>query len=214
MSECFKSNYKIIKAMEGRGVDKQDLILFNQESGEQHYRLLSQLACHFAGQTIIDIGTHRGMSAFALSIVDRAGTTPGKNKIISVDIVGNVSAEMQKLLQSRNVVLSLDNLMLPETRASARWKAILLGSAFIFLDINSPDGAMQYDFYLFLRDNGYQGFVVCKHIWYSDGMRNNFWYKIPASDKQDITGMGHWSGTGILFPGNCPVFSRGVENFS
>lgn len=190
----------IIEAMEGRGVDTEDLLVFKQESGRQHYRLLSELASRFAGRTIIDIGTHRGMSAFALSIVD----APENNNIISFDIVNNVSIEMQRMLQSRSVFLSLDNLMLEETRSSAQWKSVLLGSAFVFLDIDVHHGATQYDFYLFLRDNGYQGFVVCKHIRHFEGMRNNFWNKIPPCDKQDVTEMGHWTGTGILFPKNCP----------
>ena len=202
----FQSSYAVIKALEGRGVCTEDLLEFDQESGKQHYRLLSQLASCFAGRTIIDIGTHKGMSAFALSITPE---TARANKIISFDIVNNVSPEMQQLLQSRNVVLSLDNLMLEETRSSAQWKSVLLESAFIFLDIDPHEGSMEYNFYLFLRDNNYKGFVICDDIWYFKGMRDNFWYKIPLNDKQDITDMGHWSGTGILFPRNYPLEKHG-----
>ena len=194
------SAFETLKALEGRGVRSEDLLEFNQEPGKQHYRLLSQLASHYTGRNIIDIGTHKGSSAFALSI-------QGQNKIISFDIVNNVSVEMQQLLQSRNVVLSLDNLMLKETRESPLWKPILLNSAFIFLDIDPHEGSMEYDFYLFLRDNNYQGFVICDDIWYFKGMRDNFWYKIPLHDKLDVTDSGHWSGTGILFPTNYPLIA-------
>ena len=193
------SAFNTLKTLEGRGVRTEDLLEFDQQPGKQHYRLLSQLASHYSGQTIIDIGTHKGMSAFALSI------TPEKNNIISFDIVNNVSAEMQQLLQSRNVVFSLDNLMLETTRTSAQWKSVLLESAFIFLDIDPHEGSMEYDFYLFLRNNNYQGFVICDDIWYFKSIRDNFWYKIPLYDKQDITDMGHFGGTGILFPCNCPL---------
>jgi hypothetical protein len=205
----FDSAFETLKALEGRGVRSEDLLEFNQEPGKQHYRLLSQLASHYTGKTIIDIGTHKGSSAFALSITPE---TACANKIISFDIVNNVSVEMQNLLESRNVVLSLDNLMLKETRESPLWKPILLESAFIFLDIDPHEGSMEYEFYLFLRDNDYKGFVICDDIWYFKGMRDNFWYKIPLYDKLDVTDSGHWSGTGILFPSNYPLGASGASD--
>ena len=225
----FEAGYAAIKEMEGRGVRTEDLLEFKQEPGKQHYRLLSEMASCFTGRTIIDIGTHKGSSAYALSITPELG----QNKIFSFDICNNVSVEMQALLQSRNVVLSLDNLMVEETRASAQWKSVILESAFIFLDIDPHHGVLEYEFYLFLRENDYRGFVVCDDIWYFKGMRDNFWYKIPLCDKQDITDQGHWSGTGILFPRNtdqlihsprwtlvtayfdltkCPDASSGIKN--
>ena len=92
----FEAGYAAIKEMEGRGVRTEDLLEFKQEPGKQHYRLLSEMASCFTGRTIIDIGTHKGSSAYALSITPELG----QNKIFSFDICNNVSVEMQALLQS------------------------------------------------------------------------------------------------------------------
>lgn len=201
MTKYFETGFDTIKAMEGRGVHHNTLKEFYEESGKQHYRLLSEIASHYSGKTIIDIGTHGGFSAYALSLTPEVG----QNKIISLDIVNNVTPEMHQLLKERDVVLSLENVMISEIRESTYWKSILLESAFIFLDIDPHEGSLEYDFYLFLRNNDYKGFVICDDIWYFKGMRDNFWFKIPLYDKQDITDMGHWSGTGILFPKNFPL---------
>lgn len=79
-----------------------------------------------------------------------------------------------------------------------KWKDILLQSSFILLDIDPHDGVLEYEFYEWLCDNDYRGFMVCDDIWYFEGMRKNFWYKIPYEHKIDLTEEGHWSGTGII----------------
>jgi hypothetical protein len=153
--------------------------------GVEHYRLLEKLSKSFAKRNIIDIGTHKGASALALS----KGCT---NHIYSFDVCHNYT-----LLKIPNVTYSLDNLMTPEGRET--WKDILLGSAFIFLDIDPHEGVDEYKFYEWLRDNNYKGFLVCDDIWYFEPMRRNFWYKIPTDYKVDRTEEGHFSGTGIVY---------------
>ena len=60
-----------------------DATEFYGPPGEQHYRLLGELASKFNNSIIIDIGTHRGSSALALS------SNP-TNTIHSFDITSKV----------------------------------------------------------------------------------------------------------------------------
>jgi len=155
--------------------------------GDQHYILLAYLSSLFNGKHIIEIGTHVGESAIALSY--------NKNNIIyTFDIIDKVSQEKK---QVDNIKFIIGDIMTDyETRE--KWKEIILSSAFIFLDVDPHNGFMEYDFYLFLKENNYDGFVVCDDIWYFKQMRDNFWYKIPYQYRYDISHLGHWSGTGIL----------------
>ena len=79
------------------------------------------------------------------------------------------------------------------------WKERLLRSPLIMLDIDPHEGKREYDFYLWLRDNNYQGIVVCDDIRHFPDMRTYFWDKVAPEHKLDITDFGHWSGTGLMF---------------
>lgn len=157
---------------------------FKNPKGE-HHPLLEKLAREQKNSIIIDIGTHLGASAYALS-------REPSNRVYSFDIL-----HKQALPSIPNVSYHLDNLMTTEGRE--KWKDILLQSSFILLDIDPHEGVLEYEFYEWLRDNNYQGFMVCDDIWYFEGMRKNFWYKIPYKHKIDVTDEGHvFSGTGIV----------------
>ena len=153
--------------------------------GREHYKLLSWLASQFQGRDIFDIGTHRGASALALS------SGSASNHIYSFDL-----EHKYPLAQVANITYSTDNLM--EPAGQAIWKEKLLGSPFIFLDIDPHEGTRELVFIDWLRDQGYKGFVLCDDIWYFKEMRDNFWYKVPGSEKVDVTSLGHWSGTGVI----------------
>ena len=158
---------------------------FNEPAGNEHYKLLSYLGSLYEGRDIFDIGTHRGASALALS------NGHSTNHIYSFDLEHKYTLPVVE-----NVSYHTDDLM--SDAGKALWREKLLGSAFIFLDIDPHEGTREYEFYLWLKAQNYQGFVVCDDIWYFKEMRDNFWYKIPVEDKLDITDLGHWSGTGIL----------------
>ena len=157
---------------------------YHEPAGRQHYRLLEQFAQTYSHCTFFDIGTHKGMSALALSC-NRTNT------VHSFDLV-----EKPNRPQKPNIVYHTDDLMSPEGRA--KWKDQLLASPVIFLDIDPHEGTREFAFYEWLRDNSYQGNLVCDDIWYFKEMRDNFWFKIPSEHKTDVTAQGHWSGTGIV----------------
>lgn len=161
-----------------------DVSEFYGRAGQQHYRLLSFLASQFNNSTILDIGTHKGSSALALS------TNP-TNQVISFDIQRKVP-----LYDMPNVSFELANLWDPVVRKL--WESTILGAAMIVLDIDPHDGPMELEFYKWLKEKEYKGLLVCDDIWYFKGMRDNFWFQIPTEHKLDITPLGHWSGTGIV----------------
>jgi hypothetical protein len=155
--------------------------------GKEHYRLLSYLSTLFDYTHIMDIGTHQGESALALSFNPT-------NTVYSFDIIDNVSNTKK---QKNNIRFIIENILTDEHHRES-WKEKILSSAFIFLDVDPHNGYMEYDFYLFLKENDYKGFVVCDDIWYFKEMRDNFWYKIEDNDKYDISEYGHWAGTGLF----------------
>lgn len=160
---------------------------FFDKPGKQHYRLLSYFSTLFDNSIIIDIGTHRGSSATALSYNKT-------NKIYTFDIVNKI--ENPNIKNISNIHFQYDNLF--ETEGQEKWKDTILKAPFIFLDVDPHNGTMEWDFYQFLVKINYQGFVLCDDVWYFKEMRDHFWYKIPYEQRYDMTHLGHWSGTAIF----------------
>lgn len=181
--KSFDVNYSCFSQMPDDGFNGKEE--FNGPPGKQHYKLLSHLSTLFNNSTIIDIGTHRGSSALALSYNE-------SNTVYTFDIVDNVKNPL--VLERKNIRRSFDNLF----EKPDAWKDTLLSAAFIVLDVDPHNGHMEIDFYNYLKSIGYNGFVVCDDIWYFKEMRDNFWYKIPYEERYDVTDVGHWSGTGIF----------------
>lgn len=154
-------------------------------AGKQHYRLLAYLSTLCDNSTIIDIGSHRGSSACALSFNQT-------NQIISFDIINNVVNP--KIRERKNIKFVLDNLF----DDYDKYKELIMSCPLIVLDIDPHEGNMEYDFYLKLKEWGYKGILFCDDIWHFEGMRNNFWYKIEDQYKYDVTDVGHWSGSCII----------------
>jgi len=168
----------------------KDIIVCDEffgKSGNQHYRLLSYISTLFNNTTIIDIGTHRGSSALALSY-------NSTNIIHSFDIVNNVINENVKNIE--NIKFHVENLF--EESGQSKWESTIKNSPFIFLDVDPHNGNMEIDFYNYLKKINYQGFVICDDIWFFKEMRNDFWYKIPYEYRYDLSDFGHWSGTGVF----------------
>jgi hypothetical protein len=159
---------------------------FYNRAGKDHYRLLSYFSSLFNNSNIIDIGTHHGSSALALSYNET-------NTIHTFDIVDN----MQTVARNRkNIQFHKENLLERETLY--KWKDTILSCPFIMLDIDPHDGTPELVFYNYLKEINYNGFVICDDVWYFKGMRDEFWYKIPYEERYDVTDIGHQSGTGII----------------
>lgn len=163
--------------------------LFDTRMGREHYRLLAAFSKAIPdGANIIDIGTHVGDSALALSFNE-------KNTIYTFDIVNKIPST-SPLRKRNNIKFVIADLFSESGRA--KWEEILLASPLIFLDVDPHNGDMEISFYNYLKEKNYQGLVICDDIWYFKDMRNNFWYKLPTECKLDVTPYGHWSGSALL----------------
>jgi hypothetical protein len=158
--------------------------VFNGPPGKEHYHLLQNLSNDINGKEIFDIGTWMGASALALA-------ANKSNVVHSFDL-----AHAHPLPSRENIVYHLVNIV-NDTPEREQWKDRILASPLIFLDIDPHEGIDEYIFYEWLRDNQYQGTLICDDIRYFEGMRT-FWSKIPDEFKTDITSQGHWSGTGMV----------------
>jgi hypothetical protein len=179
-----------------KNLDGIDLCEFTGYPGREHYRLLACLSMGINNSVILDIGTHRGASARALAF-------NASNIVHSFDIVDNVVKENLGPGACPNITFHINDIF--ENINS--YKDIVLGSSIIFLDIDPHDGYKEYEFYEWLKTNDYKGILLFDDINHFDGMRINLWNKISDEDKEDITYLGHWSGTGII------QFNR-IFNFS
>jgi predicted O-methyltransferase YrrM len=91
--------------------------------GREHYKLLAYLSTLFNNSTIIDIGTHRGSSALALSYNPT-------NTVHTFDILDKV--ENHSIKARDNIRFHMDNLF--EAEGQAKWTETILKCPFLFLD--------------------------------------------------------------------------------
>jgi len=160
---------------------------FYGKEGEQHYRLLSYFSTLFNNSNIIDLGTHRGSSALALSYNKT-------NTIHTFDIFDKVLNK--KIKEISNIKFYMDDLF--NENIQEKFNELVLSCPFIFMDVDPHNGIMEIDFYNYLKKIKYKGFLICDDIWYFKEMRDKFWYKIDYKERYDLTDIGHWSGTGII----------------
>lgn len=160
---------------------------FYGKPGQQHYQLLAHLSTLYNDTYIIDIGTHNGHSALALSYNE-------SNTVYSYDIIPKL--QNSPINNRDNIEFRIENL-LNETGLEKN-KDFILKCPMIFLDVDPHDGMVEYKFLKYLEKNQYKGIVVCDDIWYFKPMRDKFWYQIPGKYKTDISDYGHFSGTGII----------------
>lgn len=169
------------------GIDKEMVDSFYGECGKEHFRFLAYLSSIFQNATIVNIHTNGGYEALALSYNE-------SNTVYSFDTTNHITNP--KLRERNNIQWNTENICDPVVRE--KWRNILLGAAFIFVDMEPHDGRAEYEFYEYLTEIGYKGFVVFDDIWYFKSMRNEFWYKIPETQRYDMTEVAHWSGCGIV----------------
>lgn len=156
-------------------------------AGKEHYRLLAYFASTLSDALIVDIGTHRGLSAVALA------ANPS-NRVLTFDIQDFIAGEHFGKIP--NIERCFDNLWEPPMRL--RWRETLLSAKLIFVDIEPHGGEMEMELLRWLDGEGYAGWLLCDDVWFFKAMRDRFWSLIPAERKVDLTAVGHWSGTGLV----------------
>lgn len=175
---CFKSYY----------VDPNE---FYSHPGKEHYKLLAYLSTLYNNSIIFDVGTHMGSSALALSY------NPS-NTIYTFDIVDkliNYNGPLKKFDEAPNILRHYDNLFDPEIQKV--YEGLILSSPLLFIDVDPHNGDMEIAIYDYLKSINYPGIIVFDDIHHFEGMRK-FWAHVEDKYKYDLTGIGHWSGTGMV----------------
>lgn len=128
-----------------------------------------------------DLGTFNGHSALGLSYNDKVSVTTFDID----DRMANVSFSYKSKPNIQFVKIDCKMIL-----------SMLVDSHIIFLDIAPHNGADERNIVNELTWMGYRGLLICDDINWNDSMRS-FWSDIQLR-KFDITGFGHWSGTGVI----------------
>jgi len=145
-------------------------------SGNAHYRILSAISNLFNNCNIFDIGTNACRSAIALS-------TNKSNKIISYDV--------EQCLDINPVLENVDFIL-----GNAIKDIRINESPLIMLDVNH-DGLYEDIVYNHLHSINWKGILLLDDIHLNEPMKT-FWSNI-TEQKYDITSVGAWSGTGLVY---------------
>jgi len=176
-----------------------DLTYYNLEAGQAEYRLYSYTSTLFNNITILDIGTNQGRSAVALS------HNPN-NHVISYDIQDHIHRRDYRLFTKPNMEFRLKNVLDDITPEFIQSKNV----QFVMIDIchTGPPERMIMDK---LWESGFRGIVLLDDIWhpqqnFREGMQK-MWNELPWR-KYDITPLGHWSGTGLVFMNDTDILQQ------
>lgn len=150
---------------------------FSDVNFQEHYRLIAYLSTLFNYSIIFDIGSNLGYSALALSFNPT-------NAVVSYDI-----ADYRELNYSEE--LTTIEYLIGDVLQDRR----LLDSPLLMLDTNH-DGKFERKLFDYLNSNGFRGLLFLDDIHLNQPMRD-FWDSIDKP-KEDITDLGHWSGSGIV----------------
>lgn len=152
---------------------------FVLESGKEHYRLLRYLSSK-VNSHIIEIGTHCGSSAFAMSMDTR-------HDVITYDII---DIKNNNRSTPKNVIYKMGEFM-----DDFENRELILSSKMIFIDA-PHNGEYESICYEWLKSNNYNGIVVWDDIHLNEDMKV-FWENV-TDKKIDVTKYGHITGTGII----------------
>lgn len=153
---------------------------FILNGGQEHYRLLRYLAKNI-NSDIVEIGTHCGTSAVALS-ADTEYT------VFTYDIHDIKQKDFSYL---SNVKFIIGDFMNDTSN-----KNNILNSKMIFIDA-PHNGEFELQCYNWLVDNNYNGITIWDDIHLNKEMKH-FWDSVQHR-KVDITKYGHVTGTGLIY---------------
>lgn len=169
-----------LRKLEGTRAEHDHFQYYRAQTGE-HYALLRHLARQFEGTTIVDIGTHLGLSALALS--------DSSNRVLTLDIEDKRIVDLPQ-----NVEFKLGNMANDKT-------LIPLNAALALLDIDPHAGEEERAIVQQLLDRGWKGVLLCDDIYLNEGMKA-FWRWVCSQgglETKDVTEVGHCTGTGLVW---------------
>ncbi len=172
----------------------------------EHYcAILAHLSTYFNDSIIVDMGTHTGNSAAALSYNK-------SNKVYTFDITPTEeAAELFKKDEYKNIIYIIGNCIennwygqplgpfstnLSEPLKSE--KEIFLSSELIFLDIDPHDGVQEPQVLDFLITNNWKGIMVCDDIGHQHPPMHDWWNSIELPTYTIRNKYAAFKGTGII----------------
>jgi predicted O-methyltransferase YrrM len=177
---------------------------YRNNPGIEHYKLLMSISTHLDGCRVLEIGTHHGNSGVALGSSSLLGS-----KIIldTYDIFDFLQSGPRDFFNQYGFNYQIKNILNPSDREKE--KENILKSDLIFIDIDPHEGILEYEMYLWLKNNNFKGIIIFDDIHLGKGHSANgyretqesmqtFWEKIEDEYKMDLTHLGHWSGTGLV----------------
>jgi hypothetical protein len=152
---------------------------FLNVAGQEHYRLLAYLSLNSFSNEFIDIGTFKGCSALSFSM--------NSNVVVNTF---NIVNEMDLNNPPKNINFLIDDV------TKSEYKENILSSKIVFLD-TLHDGVFERIFMKYLDEIQYKGVLILDDIHYFFELKT-LWSEIDK-EKYDITDIGHWSGTGLVY---------------
>ena len=130
----------------------------------RYYVILAHLSTHFNDSVLIDLGTHKGESAAALSYNK-------SNIVYTYDIEHRAEAAL-RVEEEKNIRYILGDCIENDWSGMAMLegvqpksdKEIFLSSKLIFLDVDPHDGIQENKVLNFLINNNWKGVMVCDDI--------------------------------------------------
>ena len=172
---------------------------------EHYHAILAHLSTYFNDSIIVDMGTHTGNSAAALSYNK-------SNKVYTFDITPTEeAAELFKEDEYKNIIYIIGNCIennwygqplgpfstnLSEPLKSE--KEIFLSSELIFLDIDPHDGVQEPQVLDFLITNDWKGIMVCDDIGHQHPPMHDWWNSIELPTYTIRNKYAAFKGTGIV----------------
>ena len=182
----------------------------------RYYVILAHLSTYFSESVLIDLGTHTGESAAALSY--------NKSNIVYTYDIEHQAAAAQRVEEEKNIRYIIGNCINDDWSGFAGFpgvepktdKEIFLSSELIFLDIDPHNGIQEDKVLNFLLSNNWKGVMVCDDTGMGKepgkenahpAMRN--WFNAINLPKYDISENNYASGTGtgiVAFGGQEVIF--------
>ena len=130
----------------------------------RYYIILAHLSTYFNDSVLIDLGTHRGESAAALSY--------NKSNIVYTYDIEHRAEAAQRVEEEKNIRYIIGDCIENDWSGMAMLegvhpksdKEIFLSSKLIFLDVDPHDGIQENKVLNFLINNNWKGIMVCDDI--------------------------------------------------
>lgn len=166
---------------------------FEGAPGQEHYRLIAYLSSQLpSGSLIVDIGTYHGQSAVAASFNENV-------KVVTYDIYDHLPNNKDTARNKPNIEIRVGNCLMDMEDIAVR-------ASMVILDVDPHDGIQESEIVdSLIAQHGYKGMLLMDDVGLNKGMRDFYndtvekYVDSHGYRALDLTSVGHFSGTGMLF---------------